>query len=85
MGANLTDSDLRNANLQEADLSGSNLSNANLENANLTDAVFNHAIVEGANFGRNKTVTESLKRDLIARGAIFADDFGAGDRVLARV
>ncbi len=59
------------------------MSRVNLENAILIDAVFDHAIVEGAIFKNNKGITEELKRDLIARGAIFADD--SRERELARV
>lgn len=46
----------------------------------MTEAIFNYAIVKYAKFGYNQGVSESLKRDLIERGAIFVDDFGAGDR-----
>ncbi len=83
MGANLSESNLIKANLQEADLSGSNLTNAYLGSANLIDAVFDHAIVKDAKFANNQGITEALKRDLIARGAIFADD--SRDRVLVGV
>ncbi len=52
---------------------------------NLTQSNLKYAIVEGAKFRNNEGITEGLKRDLITRGAIFADDFGAGDRKLAKV
>lgn len=75
IGTDLTESNLASANLQEADLRCSNLTDADLENANLIGAVFYHAIVKGAKFKNNLGITESLKQDLIARKAIFVDDF----------
>ena len=53
----------KNQNLTRADLSDANLSGADLSRAN----------VENARFGYNSGVSESLKHDLIARGAIFED------------
>ncbi len=83
--ARLENAFLYRANLMGADLSGSNLTDANLDNANLIDAIFDHAIVKGATFNNNGGITESLKRDLIRRGAIFIDDLGAVDRELTKV
>ena len=62
----LSDADLRDANLSSANLSGANLSSANLRDAN----------VENARFGYNLGISESLKHDLIVRGAIFEDSLG---------
>ena len=81
--ANLIDAKLRGANLiganlNRANLSRANLIDANLSNANLIDANLSGAIVIAARFGYNLGIDESMKRDLIKRGAIF-DDF-PGDR-----
>ena len=84
IGVNLTSSDLSDAFLQQTNFSGANLTNANLTNANLINTVFNRAIVKGTEFGRGRGMSNSLKRNLKARGAIFTDDFDADDRKLAR-
>ena len=71
--ANLTYIQLNNANLIRANLIGVDLSNAQLLEADLTDADLSGAKVENARFGYNSSISESLKRDLITRGAIFED------------
>ena len=86
-GANLIDADLINANLRganliDADLINANLINANLINANLIDTDLINASVEQARFSNNQGISESMKRDLISRGAIFIDSLGSGDRSL---
>ncbi len=67
-GANLRDANLRDTNLSRADLSRADLSGANLSGAQVRDA----------RFESTSGITESLKQDLIARGAIFDD--ASGDR-----
>ena len=86
-GANLINADLINANLRganliDADLINANLINANLINANLIDTDLINASVEQARFSNNQGISESMKRDLISRGAIFIDSLGSGDRSL---
>ncbi len=71
--ANLSNANLSNANLSNAYLRGANLSNANLSNANLSGTNLNNTEVENTRFGNNLGISESLKLDLIARGAIFED------------
>ena len=82
---NLRSARLNHANLIEANLIGADLSNAQLFGADLTDADLSGAKVENARFGDNSGISESLKRDLIARGAIFEDSPGDRSRVLAPV
>jgi uncharacterized protein YjbI with pentapeptide repeats len=77
-GTNLTNSNLSGANLSSADLSSADLINANLSGANLTGADMRladlrDADVNNARFGANQGIDESIKQDLIARGAIFDD------------
>jgi uncharacterized protein YjbI with pentapeptide repeats len=80
--ANLIRANLRNANLSGADLSGANLSGANLSGTNLSGANLRGANVMNTRFGSNFGLFESLKQDLIARGAIF--DNASGDRSESR-
>lgn len=77
-GANLSGADLRYAYLEDANLSGTNLSGVDLRYANLSDANLSDARGEKAVFGNNLGISESLKQDLIAKGAIFND--APGDR-----
>ena len=82
-GANLSAADLRGVELSAADLSGANLSaaslsGANLSGANLKGVDLSVTNVENARFGHNLDISESLKHDLIARGAIFENS--PGDR-----
>ncbi len=68
MGAILIGFFLRGAFLRSADLRGANLNDAILSGANLS-----RANVKNARFGNNQGLSESIKRDLIQRGAIFED------------
>jgi len=77
--SNLSFSHLNGANLNKANLIGANLSHAFLLKADLTYAALSKANVENARFGYNSSISDSLKRDLIARGAIF-EDSPPGDR-----
>jgi hypothetical protein len=72
-GADLSGANLRRVNLSAANLSSANLSDANLGSANLVDANLSSANVRHARFEFTSGVPESLKQDLIARGAIFDD------------
>ena len=82
--ADLSGADLSYADLSGADLSGADLSNADLSDADLSDANLNDANVENAFFSnRSLGMSESLKRDLIARGAIFNDSPGERSEVLS--
>jgi uncharacterized protein YjbI with pentapeptide repeats len=67
-GSNLVDADLANATLIGADLSRAKLTGANLTGANL-----HGANVKNARFKFNSGISEAMKQDLIARGAIFED------------
>ena len=71
--ANLKGADLSEANLSNANLKGADLSKANLRGANLNSANLNEALVERTQFGSNMGISDSLKQDLINRGAIFQD------------
>jgi len=64
--ANLEDADLRKADLSFAELSSCYLKNTWLSDTNLLTASVNHTV-----FSPNKSISESLKRNLIERGAIF--------------
>ncbi|MDJ0533753.1 MAG: pentapeptide repeat-containing protein [Xenococcaceae cyanobacterium MO_207.B15] len=80
-GANLSGANLSGANLSGADLSGAKLGNANLcdaylSGADLSSANLSGANVENAQFGCNLGISESLKQNLIGRGAIFKDSPG---------
>ncbi|NEO36452.1 MAG: pentapeptide repeat-containing protein [Moorea sp. SIOASIH] len=72
-GADLRGADLRGADLRGAELSGADLRGANLRDANLIRANLNNAEVKKARFEDNLGIDESMKRDLIKRGAIFKD------------
>ena len=90
--ANFTGSNLTNANFTNTKLSFANLTNANLTNANLsgTNFAFPDLIdpnfknlsfgetVTQARFGNNNGLSNSLRKALEARGAIFEDI--SGDR-----
>ncbi|MDJ0903113.1 MAG: pentapeptide repeat-containing protein [Xenococcus sp. MO_188.B8] len=79
--ANLANADFARANLCLAHFYGTNLERAKLEGANLKDAKFisanlslvnlEDANVRGAKFRKNEGISESLKQDLIDRGAVF--------------
>ncbi|ELS03982.1 putative low-complexity protein [Xenococcus sp. PCC 7305] len=69
--ANLISANLTNVDLSSANLSGANLSFANLTGADLRDTNFKDTKVENARFGNNKGLSESMKFDLLERGAIF--------------
>ncbi len=93
-GADLSDADLsladlRGAHLNGADLRGAHLNGAHLNGAHLNGAHLNGAHLRGANvkntrFSDNKGISESLKQDLITRGAIFEDSPGDRSGVLTR-
>ncbi|NEO01312.1 MAG: pentapeptide repeat-containing protein [Moorea sp. SIO3I7] len=53
--------------------SSADLSDANLKGADLTDANLSRAIVDNTQFGDNSGIDESIKLDLIERGAMFED------------
>lgn len=82
-GANLENARLHKANFQGANLEGvnfknadfyqANLEDANLRGANLENARLLYAKITNAHFGNNSGISESLKSNLIARGAIFED------------
>ncbi|MEM8677074.1 MAG: pentapeptide repeat-containing protein [Cyanobacteria bacterium P01_G01_bin.67] len=72
-GANLSAAILYESNLSETNLSLANLSLARLSRANLIKANLSEAKVEHTRFAHNKGITESLKQDLIVRGAFFKD------------
>ncbi|WP_414590510.1 pentapeptide repeat-containing protein, partial [Anabaena sp. CCY 9614] len=59
-----------------------NLSGANLSGANLSGANLSGANIENARFGNNQGLSESIKRELIQRGAIFEDSSGDHSRIL---
>lgn len=97
MGAELIDANLTGANLSGARLNGANLELANLLGAKLIDATLSFANLIGANldlanlsgtqvykakFGSNQGISELMKKDLEARGAIFQD--APGDRSESR-
>ncbi|MGK7895127.1 MAG: pentapeptide repeat-containing protein [Xenococcus sp. (in: cyanobacteria)] len=71
--ANLRNTNLKNVDLSYANLMNADLSNADLSNANLTNANLNKTKVQGALFANNLGISESLKNDLITRGAILKD------------
>ena len=80
-GANLSGAYLNGANLSGAYLNGANLSGADLcdaylSGADLSSANLSGANVENAQFGCNLGISESLKQNLIGRGAIFKDSPG---------
>jgi hypothetical protein len=78
IGANLIRANFSNANLicaelQDADLSDANLSKAKLSGAELSGTNLNNANVSETLFGLNPGISESIKQELIERGAIFID------------
>jgi uncharacterized protein YjbI with pentapeptide repeats len=77
--SNLSKTNLVAADLSRANLTGTDLSEANLIYTNLSGTKLNGTIVEMASFGFNQGISEELKQDLIARGAIF-EDIPPGDR-----
>jgi uncharacterized protein YjbI with pentapeptide repeats len=77
-GASLSSANLSDADLGDADLSNANLSGAHLRGADLSNANLSGASVDNTQFGYNKGISESMRRDLIDRGAIFED--APGDR-----
>jgi Pentapeptide repeats (8 copies) len=85
--ANLSVANLSIANLSRANLSGSylidtNLSHADLRFSDLSGANLKGANVDKAQFGDNEGISELMRQDLIARGAIFEDS--PGDRSESR-
>jgi Pentapeptide repeats (8 copies) len=86
--ANLNGADLIGTDLSYADLSYANLSYANLSYANLNGAILNGTIlsdttnVDKAQFGDNEGISELMRDDLRARGALFEDP--PGDRSESR-
>lgn len=72
--ANLRFADLKFADLRDANLSGSNLNNAALDGANPSGADLTDTNVEAALFTNTSGISDSLKQDLIQRGAIFEDN-----------
>ncbi len=96
-GKNLKGADLSSADLSSADLSSADLSDADLSSADLSSAILIDADLRGANlidtyligakvtntrFGYNEGISESMKQELIERGAIFEDTLGDRSRVL---
>jgi len=69
--ANLSHTNLRSASLAVANLIGADLSYANLTDVNLTKANLTEAKVDRAIFSNNEGLSEKMKANLIARGAIF--------------
>ena len=61
------------------------MKSATLLSADLSDADLSGAEVNGAQFGNNLGISNSLRQDLIARGAIFEDSPGDRARVLTPV
>jgi tetratricopeptide (TPR) repeat protein len=77
-GANLFSVNLFSADLSDTKLNGVNLSDANLSFANLSDADLSDANVDNTKFRYNQGISESMRQNLIDRGAIFED--APGDR-----
>ena len=72
-GGNLSNAKLPCANLTDANLTDANLTNADMYGAILNGTILSGADVKGAIFGSNEGIGESIKKDLIARGATFED------------
>jgi uncharacterized protein YjbI with pentapeptide repeats len=70
-GTNLTRANLSSASLRNTILVSANLNSADLRDTNLREANLSDADVENTKFGYNSGLSESMKQDLIARGAIF--------------
>ena len=95
IGVNLFNSNLSRANLSRAKLicvyliraylKDATLSDAYLIRAYLEDATLSGAIVKSTLFMNNFGISQSLKRDLIARGAIFEDSPGDRSEILTPV
>ena len=81
-GANLSSANLTDADLSDADLSNADLTGAYLRGADLSNVDLKIANVINATFGSNRGISESMKQDLIDRGAIFED--APGDRSESR-
>jgi uncharacterized protein YjbI with pentapeptide repeats len=81
-GANLSSANLTDADLSDADLSNADLTGAYLRGADLSNVDLKIANVVNATFGSNRGISESMRQDLIARGAIFED--APGDRSESR-
>jgi uncharacterized protein YjbI with pentapeptide repeats len=80
---NLSFTTIELVNLSYAKLCGAELSGAELSFSNLIDAELNGAEVHNTRFGyKNKGISESMRQDLIDRGAIFED--APGDRSESR-
>jgi uncharacterized protein YjbI with pentapeptide repeats len=77
----LISADLSGANLSDAHLISANLISANLSYANLSGANLSGAVVEKARFGMNLGLVESIKINLIQRGAIFEDYPGERSKI----
>jgi uncharacterized protein YjbI with pentapeptide repeats len=77
-GADLGGADLSRANLNFTNLSGASLCHASLISVDLRSVNLSNASVDKAHFGYNKGISESMKEDLLTRGAIFEDS--PGDR-----
>ncbi|MEG4208893.1 pentapeptide repeat-containing protein [Microcoleus sp. S13_B4] len=88
--ADLSDADfrsanLRSANLRSADLRSADLRSADLRGADLRGADLSKTKVEEARFSSKLGVSESMKQDLIKKGAIFEDSPGDRSEVLTKV
>jgi uncharacterized protein YjbI with pentapeptide repeats/DNA-binding Xre family transcriptional regulator len=73
MNTNLCDAYLIGADLSLVNLSGANLNGANLIDTNLNNAYMSGTNVENTRFRNNQGISESMKLDLIKKGAIFED------------
>ncbi len=82
-GAKLIGANLSDARLVAANMSGANLSDANLSGANLSGTNLSGAYVNNTQFESNLGISELMRQDLIARGAIFDDV--SGDLSEARI
>ena len=72
-GVKLVTTLLIGTDLSRANLIGADLRNAILIGANLRAANLSGTAVEKAEFGYNKGISVSMRRDLSDRGAIFED------------
>ncbi len=89
-GAHLTAAHLSGAHLNFSDLSGAHLIGANLSFSNLIDADLRDADLRDAEvletrFGNNLGMTQSLKEDLISRGAIFGEEDYSKKKILTPI
>jgi uncharacterized protein YjbI with pentapeptide repeats len=75
--------DLGYADLSSANLTGAYLFQADLRSTYLFQTNLNDVEVKKARFGNNIAISESMKQDLIERGAIF--EYSLGDRSPARI